>query len=72
MRWEHMKGVTCGEVEIDGKFRRVEVDQEYRAWKKNQLGLKGFEHLELMAEKRVKKDRKLEILKIKELIKRLK
>lgn len=70
-RWEHMKGVTRGEVEIDGKFRVVEVDQEYRAWKKNKIGLKAFEALEVRAHTRTRKDRAMEIIKLKELIKKL-
>jgi hypothetical protein len=61
---EHEKGWTTGTV--NGK--KVELPKKYTEWKMKQLG-ERYDVLLLRANQTVKKDRKMQVLRIKELLK---
>lgn len=68
MKMENEKGFTSGKWH--GTF--VVLPKKYTAWKMEQLGQKRYDALAARAAKRVKKDRKMELIRIKELMKQLK
>lgn len=65
---EHEKGFTTGEI----RGMKVQLPKLYTKWKMQQLGEQKYNALVLRANKTVKKDRPLQILRIKEMFKQLK
>lgn len=61
-KWEHQKEI---------KIHKELIFGEYALYKLAQLGRMGYDALKVKAHKSVRKDRELEFLKIKELIKTL-
>lgn len=67
MEYENEKGYTWGIWE--GK--RIRLPKKYTQWKQNQLGEQAYNLLVIRAAKFKKKDRKMEVMRIKELLKTL-
>lgn len=65
---ENEKGFTVGKWNL----HIVRLPKKYTAWKMEQLGVVRYNALTLRANKTVKKDRKIEVIRIKELLKQLK
>lgn len=67
-KMEHEKGHTTGEI----NGQKVSLPKLYTKWKMEQLGEKRYNALTLRANKTVKKDRKMQVIRIKELLNQLK
>lgn len=68
MKYEHEKGFTEGIVNGE----KISLPKKYTAWKMKQLGENKYNQLLLIANKTHKKDRAMEVIRIKQLLKQTK
>lgn len=69
LAWEHEKGFTIGTLLVGGQSIPVELPKPYTQWKLKQLGQARYDALKLRAHTYKKKDRKFELIRIKQMMK---